>query len=134
MSVHFFSNLLGSCSSYFCVDIEAMEQAKKVKEEQKAAAAAAAAAVTSTVPYTPDYAAGLVSPAPSVSSAVTSTVPYTPDYAAGLVSPAPSVRSIYCQKVFNRSLPRILKFGNVFFIFQHISDWYDMCYEFGLQA
>lgn len=42
-----------------------MEQAKKEKEEQKAAAAAAAA-TTSAAPYTPDYAAGLVSPAPTV--------------------------------------------------------------------
>ena len=49
--------------------MEAMELAKKEKEEQKAAAAAATAAVvTSAVPYTPDYAAGLVSPAPAVSS------------------------------------------------------------------
>ena len=47
--------------------MEAMEQAKKEKEAEKAAAAAAAAVTTSAVPYTPDYAAGLVSPAPAVS-------------------------------------------------------------------
>ena len=51
----------------FCSDMEAMEQAKKEKEAEKAAAAAAAAVTTSAVPYTPDYAAGLVSPAPAVS-------------------------------------------------------------------
>ena len=50
--------------------MEAMEQAKKIKEEQKAAAAAAVANATTTVPYTPDYAAGLVSPAPAVRSFV----------------------------------------------------------------
>ena len=47
--------------------MEAMEQAKKEKEAEKAAAAAAAAVTTAAVPYTPDYAAGLVSPAPAVS-------------------------------------------------------------------
>ena len=51
----------------FSSDMEAMEQAKKEKEAEKAAAAAAAAVTTSAVPYTPDYAAGLVSPAPAVS-------------------------------------------------------------------
>ena len=45
--------------------MEALEQQKKEKEAEKAAAAAAA--VSNNVPYTPDYAAGLVSPAPAVS-------------------------------------------------------------------
>lgn len=48
--------------------MEAMEQAKKEKEEEKAAAAAAAASQANTTSYTPDYAAGLVSPAPTVIS------------------------------------------------------------------
>ena len=82
--------------------MEAMEQAKKEKEAEKAAAAAAAVATT-TVPYTPDYAAGLVSPAPAVSCsfmtsktyhmlcnhniiAITSTHYYTPGiYAEGYI-------------------------------------------------
>ena len=45
--------------------MEAMEQQKKEKEAEKAAAAAAP--TSTAVPYTPDYAAGLVSPAPAVS-------------------------------------------------------------------
>lgn len=44
-------------------EMEAAEQAKKDRE----AAAAAEQATTNAVSYTPDYAAGLVSPAPSVS-------------------------------------------------------------------
>jgi hypothetical protein len=43
--------------------MEAAEQAKKERE----AAAAAEQVTTNAVSYTPDYAAGLVSPAPSVS-------------------------------------------------------------------
>ena len=44
--------------------MEEMEQRKKEKE-----AAAAAGVTATTASYTPDYAAGLVSPAPSVSIA-----------------------------------------------------------------
>ena len=44
-------------------EMEAAEQAKKERE----AAAAAEQVTTNAVSYTPDYAAGLVSPAPSVS-------------------------------------------------------------------
>lgn len=47
-------------------EIEALEQAKEKKEAEKAAAAANQAA--NPAPYTPDYAAGLVSPAPAVSN------------------------------------------------------------------
>ena len=52
---------------YICccfIEIEANEQAKEKKEAEKAAAAASQSA--SPAPYTPDYAAGLVSPAPAV--------------------------------------------------------------------
>lgn len=43
-----------------------MEQAEQAKKEREAAAAAAEQNPQTTISYTPDYAAGLVSPAPSV--------------------------------------------------------------------
>ncbi|XP_053407742.1 negative elongation factor A-like [Mercenaria mercenaria] len=80
-------------------ETEAIEQAKEKREAEKAAAAANQAA--NPAPYTPDYAAGLVSPAPAkiigvgTSSAVSSlpqtqTVSYVPTQTTRIPEPSPA--------------------------------------------
>lgn len=59
INILFFNYLV---SQMLVSEMEEMEQRKKEKE-----AAAAAGTNPTTASYTPDYAAGLVSPAPSVS-------------------------------------------------------------------
>ncbi|XP_022345099.1 negative elongation factor A-like [Crassostrea virginica] len=67
-------------------EMEEMEQRKKEKE-----AAAAAGVTATTASYTPDYAAGLVSPAPSKLATSTTVLPGVTTIALATPTPTPTV-------------------------------------------